>query len=698
MRKILLLLALLASGAAHANCLTVNGHQLTVNGSPLCLDGSSSPFNLPALTQTQAQSMLSFVGSVSIPQAEYTGVPFSGGALYVTGNTAYIQGLFYNPSNSNQYLSGLAELTLPTPCSGYSGGSGCTATVVSTPVLPGYVPEKTYTLTSGYTAGDTCAVFSSGLPPGITANAGWYMYFGSADDDEVTSVGTCGGTNSVGWATALTTTYSSSIGVYQWNNYNNPWENQANCGGQDQITGSAIFNGELYVTGACSYDANYNAQLGWVLTGSTSLVNTGWGTGINTATSGGAAFPSRWLAGQMNTTPSIWQPYFGSAYVSSGPGLSVVSAYVSQGPSYFEFNPSNVTSSGSAVPVTPALQYSTTSGQSLDSRQYSGPFPTCTQTASCSPSATGYPLTLSSTPAAGDVSETVTVPTATVTAVANITASTGIADITSITSGTIDNSGVRYAVTDSAGVLPTGTDAIPSFDYPPGATLGTGNYAMGVPNGNATGDTLTMTPDGYYQGEGTNPTEWTMTFSDGESRVGSFAVASGGSQTFTFSPALTGTPSKSVTIAPMGNAWNTVYDGPAGGGFFVPNTSTWIAFSYHYNGPPSPRTNANPCGQGNASTSYYQLAPDTKVYGQALMFLYHASDLQAGANGSQAPYVASPYDVIQFPDASAPMLTSAGCFNISSPYDIGWTYFDQSTDMLYLSVGYVILEYKLTPP
>ncbi len=765
MKRTLALLALLASSAAGAGCLSLNGLPWLVNGSPLC-SATSSPFNLPQLTAAQAASMFTFEGSITIPTGsspDYDGVVSPGGSLAVYGNTAYVGGHACKPSVSfcSTYAGGLAQLNLPTPCAGYSGGSGCTATVVTPPQGPGITFIQNYTLTSGYTTGDTCAVFSS-LPPNITANNGWYLYFGSSDDDLVTSVGTCNGANSVGWATALTATYSSTVPVYQFNpTY--PW---CAAGVGCNASGVMVQNNKIYWAGAPTYD-NGGGTLGWVIQGTLPISGTGWGS-INVPSVGGTANTefSRSLDGPIYQTPAVWAPYFGPNYSTSGNGLSIVGNNIPQGPSYQAFNTADITSAGATTPITTILLYTLTNN-TLTNSSFSGPFPVCTQTASCSPSATGYPATLSTTPAAGDTSETISLPTGVVTATANIaTSGAGNATITAINTGSLSDSAIQYTVSDqtfsgtlstnstttvtinsttggslvvgsllnatglptqdkitalgtytsgsgtgtvtvanaatatssspvsaTAGVLPSATEFVPAYNYSPGTTLGAGSYAMGVPTAAATADSLTMTPNGYHTAE------WTMTFSDGSSVMGSISGS-----TFTPVTALTGCQSsnpctKNVTLAPMGDVWNTAYDGPIGTGFWVPGTSTFLSMYYHKNGPPRSRTVADPCGGANASTSFFALAPDTGEYGQVVMLLYSASDLykQVTNPSTYPPYTAKPYATVTFPDESH-LFSSSGCPTVAA-YNNSWASFDYSDDNLWMSAnGLDLYDYKLTPP
>ena len=146
----------------------------------------------------------------------------------------------------------------------------------------------------------------------------------------------------------------------------------------------------------------------------------------------------------------------------------------------------------------------------------------------------------------------------------------------------------------------------------------------------------------------------------------------------------------------MGRAWNTGYDGPLGSGFWVPNTSTWVAVSFHLNGPQNGRGPSSICDAGASESYSTPLAPDTRSYGALLLYLYRATDLLNGYSGSQLTYTASPYDVISFPD-STNVLNSSGCPS-SSQYSNGFADYYAAGNILYIIKGNVLLEYQITPP
>ena len=682
----------LAVGLVASLVLCVPAHARHGRGGGLV--GGTNPLSLPLLTTAQASTMFQFLGSFTVPSGSFTGLVYGGGALSLSGTTMYMSSLVYEPVAGNE-VEGIGSFTPPsTLCSGYAGGSTCVATIVSSPSAPGTSPPTTYALTSGYTSGSTCAVFSS-LPPGIAANAGWYLAFNglsSATDDElVTSVGTCNGANSVGWATALSASYSTSVYVYQWNPYA-LWSNST--GGIQDITGSMVEGGKLYVTGGGEYDGNCTGQLGWIATTSPSLSGT-WNavntTGQNAVTYIGrsAAQSSRYLAGPLSITPSIWTSLLGDNFESGGPGFSVVSCAQSWGPAFQSFNVNNVSDSGGAVPVIAALGYYDAANEQIGGRVFSGPFPD--QNGYSGPY---YPATLSTIPAQNDTSETLVLPTTVISFTATV-ATTGEMNVTAFTSGAFSNNAITYDLTGTG--IPTGATMQPAFDYSPGATLTTGNYWEGdTPTTAISSETLTATPAGFQ-----GAPAWTVFFSDGSSAIGTI-----NGSTFTPLAPLTGCVSTnpcttSVTLAPMGDQYFSVYDGQNGGGFIVPGTSTYVAFFDHNYGIQRPKNSKSSCDPSSSESWWTPLYPDTQNYQTIGMYLFNMADLVAGYNGSQQPYAANPYGYLSFPDEANLVPTSCVIGTLGSTYAIGWSYFDAATDIWYVATGRdptIIDEYKVTPP
>lgn len=681
-----------------------------------------NPLNLPLLSASQASSMFTFLGSFSIPSTgSGQGFVFGGAAMSVDGSTLFLSGLAYDAFNSGSYVNGVGAVTIPTLSSTpvYNGGNGV-ASVLDPPLREGVTAATSYTLSSVPTPlpGATSATFTS-LPQGVTANAGWMIKFSDGEYETITGVSG----NTVSWASGLTaSTLTTAVQVAQFNPVY-PWG--TNSG--DIITGTYDNNGAFYITGACDYDAAGNCNLGWAVQSTSTAPGAGWGN-VNTM-QGQTAEYSRRLSGPINQIPSIWQSYFsGPLYESGGNGAGANGPSVAEtgqpvGFSFNAFNGANITSAGSAVPIQTALDYyyqgppDYSYPEQLAGRSLSGPFPTCTQTETCTPSASGYPNTLTAAPSSGATSATIVLPTTTVTATANLTANSDIIDITNFTAGSFSDSGICYTVTDSDGILGTGDNYIcPAFDYAPGATLTTGNYIYEevVPT-SATGDTLTMTPSGFGG-------YWTVTFSDGERRIVSLSGGSGlipnppagTSDPTEFAvqgtnadgePVLVNTPltgtglSTSVTMAPMGDNFYSLYDGPFGTGFIVPNTSTYAVISLHQYGPSMGRSAGN-CYGGASGSNALPIYPDTTQYYRIQVSLYKMSDLVAAVQGHQPVYQASPYAFLTFPDQANLIATGTnGCIN---PTTHGWMTFDYSDDDLYVGLGpksgSVIEEYHVTPP
>lgn len=713
--KFILSLLLAFPLIASAGCLSINGKPMTVNGSVLCLDGNS-PMNLPMLTASQASSMFTFLGSFTLPSGGATPVSYGSGTVSVSGNTMYVSSITYAPTGTstsqlNQYI-GIASFTIPTLTGtpDYTGGNGSVSSAqVNGPNGPGTMAPQNYTLTASPAPSATSATLVT-LPTGIAANAGWYIKFSDGEAEEITAISG----NTVSWATALTGTgLSTTVSIWEWQ----PkfiWATQVGSA-NNTITGIQEYNGELYVTGGSSFSGCSGDDLGWIATTSPSVGPT-WGA-VNTATNaqtGSTTESSRYYASPLALLPSEWQPYFGTMYQPGGPSLSDVGCFGKQGATFQEFNPADVLQTGGSVPITTALGYyystSSPNPESLAGRQFSGPFPTCTQTASCSPSPTGYPATLTAAPTSGATSVNLSLPTSVVTVTANFTNGSNTMDVTSIDSGDpISNAGITYNASDSggAGVI-TGIGAInPSYYYTPGTSLGVGsNYQLfNAVTGSATGDTVTLTPEGYGAAEA-SASAWTITFSDGEGRVAQIATTAVGatSTTATFTPALEcGTNgyaacTTAVTVAPMGDALLNPYDGNVGGGFIVPNTRTFVSLWLHANGVDTPRGGA--CGGNSSSSMWEPLAPDTNYYSGINLYLYDLKALYAQAQGQGNVWDATP-SVVPFYD-NTNLDGQNGCPELlSTAYQIGWSYFDYSDDILYVNVSQnptIIDEYQLTPP
>ena len=466
----------------------------------------------------------------------------------------------------------------------------------------------------------------------------------------------------------------------------------ANFGSAGAITGSMVYNGNLIVTGGARYDAACNETTGWAALTPASSPGSSWGSlnSVSLSALFSSAVPAnRFMAGPLGMVPAIWQPYFGTAYMTAGEGLSIASCGISQGPSFVSFNPSSITQAGAQVAGTVGLGYTTNASQQLTGVAYSGPFPLTTTTGY-------YPINLSSSspPVAGDTSVSIALPTQTVTVTANFSNSTANNNltVTAVDSGTISDSGISYSLSDSGNLL-TGLTTMPAMSAPPGATLGAATYiTSNLINNTASGDTVTMTPDGYQ----TDVEAWEMFFSDGEIRLGTISgstftfitaqvCTASACQTLTASP-LTCSPSCSTTaqIAPMGDAFSTDYDGPVGYGFFVPGTRTFVALEAHKSGPNFGRMTSACDPNAEASNSYeYPLAPDTKAYEELLLYLYDAHDIYNAQHGLINPYSVRPYAVVGFYD-NANLQDANGCLDIGA-YRNGWAYFDQDNDDLYLN-------------
>lgn len=717
MRKIIftLLLALFPVSAL-ASCLTLNGAPMTANGSPFCLDGSTSPLSLPLVSS--GAPIFRFLGSFKVPFAP------DGGGMSVSGNTLYVAGLDYDPYNSGAYVDGLGAVQIPT-LSGtpaYDGSNGGTATVDYSPTAPvSFVAKTNYSLTVAPSTGATSATFVS-VPPGIAANDGWYITFTGSDTETYPVTGVSGST--VTWNTALVgNSFSSTVSVYQWQ----PLYPFGNSQGYT-ISGSLAANGNVYITGAPSYDSACNAAKGWISQVTSNLST--WGT-ANTV-SGQTTEYSRRYAGSLNEVPAQWQSLLGAtAYVANGPGLSIVSCQVPAGFSFTLFNPSNVSTSASAVPMTPALDYFfqgvsysvPNQAQQATYRLFSGPFPLA--------GSSNYQFTLATAPVTGATSITFA------KAFPNDnTNSVGFFDATSTdTTGTTTTQLVASAPTGgwpatwaaNYWASPAGTlrDLTHGGDCQIGASTAvtagsTGTMTItcvGDPNPVTTaGDEYSLTTFGVSAAGDGGP--FLVTFSDGEQRVvqlqlgqttapptayAVFTTLNGCTTGTCTSAPLTCNPSCStaVTVQPLGDALAAVYDGPFGTAFISPGSSSLLTISVHQYGPLTPRPTSTQCGNGQSSSNSSPIPPDTGYYEEALVTAYKMQDIVNQKNGLDPVYSATPYAVWKFPDSVNWPINADGCFQLPD-YGQGWATFDEANNILYLaavnSSGFLVYEYQVSAP
>lgn len=723
---------------------------------------ATSPLSLPLLTTTQANSMFAFLGSFSVPDTRFA---YGGNALAIDGNTMYMTSMAYQPNGANQVYDAFGSFTIPT-LSGtpaYDGSNGTVSTAsIEGPNAPGVVAPVSYALQSSVASGATSATFTS-LPPGMTANAGWYIDFNSSNNELVTGVSG----NTVSWSTPTTAAFSSPVSVYRWDSSAfDLWSNSN--GGKQLITGAYVSAGNLYVTGAGQYDGSCNGQLGWVTKTSASTIGPNWGTintlasqqgaisniswssGTVTVTSSqvpvsgvgvGTTFPAviagvspsgyngavimtrtgtdtatytlatdpgtvtvtgtieptergRYFAGEIEPVPSTWQSLFGSVFETSGPELSVDGCNQSSGPTFQEFSLANVSQSGNAVPTQTDLAYSYdfgAAGEYLQGRSLSGPFPLAENDVG----ANYYPATLDSAPSSGATSVSITLPSS-VSGTATFTNNSTTMNLTAINSGTLSDSGMYYSISDTSGVVPSGTQFYPAYQFVPGTTLSTGNYTMAQSaTGAVTGDTVTLAPGGFD-----SSTSWKIWFSDGESRIGTWSLTSN-VETLTFSPALTGSSiTTAVTVAPMGDNYSSAYDGSYAGAFIVPNTRTLITAWVHNSGPHTDKGSSAGCSANSSGNYSTPLVPDTAPYQSIRLYLYDLQDVENGAQGTQPVYQANPYGFLDFPDSAN--LFPSGCVSLPNVYASGFMRFDPSNDILYMATGsgapIIVDEYKVTPP
>jgi hypothetical protein len=145
----------------------------------------------------------------------------------------------------------------------------------------------------------------------------------------------------------------------------------------------------------------------------------------------------------------------------------------------------------------------------------------------------------------------------------------------------------------------------------------------------------------------------------------------------------------------MGDNLSSLYDGPFGGGFIVPGTSTYAVLSLHQYGPSMGRVAGN-CYGGASGSNENPIYPDTSNYVRIQVSLFKMSDLVNAAKGLQPVYQAAPYAFLTFPDQANLFATSStGCIK---PSTNGWITYDYANSMLYMDFDGTVFEYKVTPP
>lgn len=652
------LAAACAIASAQAQIVAGPGPQ---NGGASIGAGASNPTTLPLLTDGQISATFPYLGSFTLP----AGFQFGNGAMsvnqesvtiggttYPAGTLLYADSRVFDPYDTNGFTSGIGIMQIPTlsGAPSYTGGNG-TATSVVAPSRPitAVVAPANYTLTAAPGTGATTATFAAGqVPPGFSQNCGWHVQFTGSNSQDTTVYAWDSGTNTFTFKSALTGSgYSSTVSVFEWLPSfpfgAGPAAGSATCGGNgDNITGTLVYGGKLYITGGTFYDGGCNLQLGWALQTSAATPGSGWGS-INTASTYSTE-ASRQFAAALGIVPSIWQPYLGGpAFGVNGKSLSIISCYVPAGFSFFTFDPANITSGGNAVPLTVEQAYGFESTyeaykDSLAQRSLSGPFPLAG-----SASFTSY--TLASAPSTGATTATL---------------STGWSD--PVHAG---NSGF-YTIVFSDGEirivhLTKGTTAVPN------ATAGS------------------CDPTGFVSAA------WVMTLnSDGTCATPTLEPLTGSGLT------------TSVLIAPMGSNYTSDYDGPIGTGFIVPNTRTLVYISFHQYGVHTGTSPTPPCDSGASGSQSLNISPDTSYYRRLQITLYDANNLVAVKNGTQPAWFAAPYDWNTFPGYSS-LLDGTGCL---ATYTSATSFvaYDATNERLYMgfraSVGgsSTIYVYGVNPP
>jgi hypothetical protein len=705
-----------------------------------------NPLTLNRLLVSQLPSVFTFLGSWKLPG----NITYGAGAIYVSGSTMYLAVNGYNAQDSNYYVngSGIAAASIPTltgtpaydgsnagaPCNSLpcSAGSG---TVYAPVVDAAVTTPANYTVTEAPTLGATSAVFTSapaGFASGTSSIPNWFVKFTNGTQTQdvlVTSWNSA--TNTFGWSGGLTqSNFETTVSAYQWN----PAYPYGFASG-DRMGGSLLSGSTFLISGGAYYDASCTTNLGWLISanatspaGTFSAVNTvsGYPSGLT----GTAALISRRYAGALGMVPTVWQTLLGGnpAFVAMGlGGLSNAGCNIPIGFSFTTFNPLNATG-GSIVPMHPVLDYiyQGAAGEAfvaawpmqLTGRNLTGPFPLCVATLNCSGGETGYyPATLSTAPTAGATTASFVLPSSTVTVTANIVSGSNNLCVTSIVSGgPISNSAIYYHPVGS-GIPASGQNNIyPAYDQGPGNPTGTattcgaglpGNYTMhNSATATATGETVTLTPEGYAA------RYYWLCFSDAECRVvhlvdgesGIPSTISGPNDPTTFAviqdstgatiapplncnngctvtagQPLSCSPSctTAVTIAPLGDGLTSEYDGPFGAAFIEPNSRTLVDLSMHEFGPEGAR--ADICASGSSGTNEIPLPPDTNYYMVMQLSLFDLKD----ALSASTVYQTSPYATAPFPGESAFHSTTLGPGCLFGKQN-GFAFYDPVASILYI--------------
>ena len=725
MKKILLLLALLASPAVHANCLTVNGQPLAINGIPFCLTTSANPLSLPLAQSTTP--IFTFLGSFTSP--------IGGGGMSVcdppqcAAATMYMSGNFDDPADSNHYVAkgGLGAETIPaltgaTPA--YDGSNGASTELIAPTAPATYVAPATYSFTTAPAAGAVSGTLTS-LPPGIAPNSGWYVQFNGSNSYDYLVTGVSG--DVVTWGTALPVASSSAqVSIHQWLP-TEPFTTNGSAAGSSgyYVTGSFESGGTVYLTGGTYYDANCDLQPGWILTSDLSL-NT-WGS-VNTPSVASqfvtlAGYTetqySRRLAGSIGAIPAEWQSLLGGTnYDANGQGLSITECNVPQGFSFNVFDAANVSSAGGSVPVTPELDYYIkNSADSLQGRFPTGPFPE-----------TGYPAglssygqyTLTAAPVAGATSFTLAAPFPDNNGVTGFDSSTSVMTTGSNTTTVVASAPTGGWPTSWAANYWVGASIFDTSQSPASAcriasstavtagSTGTVTFACEVGGSNIYGTSGNSYALSMLDGTVSCHCEATFTDGSGATETRQVDLLVGSTSSGTVFSTITGCQSgtcstapltcasgcsTTITLAPLGDSYVSVYSGPFGTEFIEPGSRSLLVISLVQTGPEMGRPGAAECATGASGTNDLPIAPDTVPYIHPIVAAYDLQDIVNQKNGVNPVYTANPYSSWTFPGASNWWYDQATnpCISVGGGTDnqeIGWVYYDPNTNILYADVVY----------
>ena len=438
-----------------------------------------------------------------------------------------------------------------------------------------------------------------------------------------------------------------------------PWGNASG----DAITGSLLYNGVLYLTGATSYGSGGTGSLGWILAANQNCDPTTWGA-INQISAGSATNGGRSYAGPMGIIPVQWQSLLGGpCFVAPGKSVSVISE-LNIGMGFTVFNPTTVSgpssSTGNTVTGTDLLHYPYQSvpyvpnTTMLSWRSFTGPFPIAYQSTPTSyPSATVSASHPSSNPIpqSGDTSLTLT--------------------------AAIPAANARYAgaaPANGVGIVYGG--GLGNAFWPHMVYFDSGEKRLCLLKGGSA--TVPTIDNASTTWNGSNP----AVFLD--------------PVTLLAAPLTQNCATSTVYYAPLGDNYYTEYDNGILQPFIAPGSRSLIYPQVHANGflSPPPQQGFTGCYPGGSNSDDAPLTPDTNYYVQMQALAYDLNDLVSVAQGAKSPWTPNPYAILPWDNISnfglQSVVSKAGpyCLNLGPGLaSCGSGCYDSVTGYYFLGVG-----------